>query len=57
MRNATEERVSILMLSTMIAPEILEYMDSGKVVTVDARGQQISMTRSGEPAGYWDGES
>ena len=56
-RNATEEPVRILMLSTRIAPEILEYPDSDKVVTVDARGEEISMTRQGEPVGYWDGES
>src|SRR5919197_6507106 len=56
-RNATEEPVRILMLSTRIAPEILEYPDSDKVVTVDARGEEISMTRQGEPGGDWDGES
>jgi uncharacterized cupin superfamily protein len=56
-RNTTEEPVRILMLSTRIAPEILEYPDSDKVVTVDARGNDISTTRRGEPVGYWDGES
>jgi uncharacterized cupin superfamily protein len=56
-RNETEEPARILMLSTRIAPEILEYPDSDKVVTVDARGEDISTTRHGEPAGYWDGES
>jgi uncharacterized cupin superfamily protein len=56
-RNATEEPVRILMLSTRVAPEILEYPDSGKVATVDAKGEDIFQTRYGEPAGYWAGES
>jgi uncharacterized cupin superfamily protein len=56
-RNETEEPARILMLSTQIAPEILEYPDSGKVVTVDATGEDIFQTRYGEPVRYWDGES
>jgi uncharacterized cupin superfamily protein len=57
MRNATEERVRILMLSTVIAPEILEYPDSGKLDTVSAKGERILLTRNTESAKYWDGES
>ena len=57
MRNATDEPVRILMLSTVIAPEILEYPDSAKVITVSAKGEEIFVTRYGEPAEYWDGES
>jgi uncharacterized cupin superfamily protein len=56
-RNATEEPVRILMLSTVIAPEILEYPDSGKLDTVSAKGERILLTRDAEPAKYWDGES
>jgi uncharacterized cupin superfamily protein len=56
-RNATEEPVRILMLSTVIAPEILEYPDSGKLDTVSAKGERILLTRHPEPAKYWDGES
>jgi uncharacterized cupin superfamily protein len=56
-RNDTEEPARILMLSTQIAPEILEYPDSDKVVTVDAKGDEIAKTRRGEPAAYWDGEA
>ncbi len=57
MRNATEEPVRILMLSTVIAPEILEYPDSGKLDTVSAKGERILLTRDAEPAKSWDGES
>jgi len=56
-RNETEEPVRILMLSTVIAPEILEYPDSGKLDTVSAEGERILLTRHAEPATYWDGES
>lgn len=56
-RNGTEDPVRILMLSTALAPEILEYPDSGKVATADAKGEHLSLTRHGEPAKYWDGEA
>jgi uncharacterized cupin superfamily protein len=56
-RNATEEPVRILMLSTLIVPEIVEYPDSSKCYTLSAKGELIFQTRYGEPAEYWDGES
>jgi uncharacterized cupin superfamily protein len=56
-RNATEEPVRILMLSTLILPDILEYPDSGKVDTVSAKRERILLARRGERVGYWDGES
>jgi uncharacterized cupin superfamily protein len=56
-RNATEEPVRILMLSTLIVPEILQYPDSGKLDTLSAKGERILLTRHAEPAKYWDGES
>jgi uncharacterized cupin superfamily protein len=56
-RNETDEPARILMLSTKISPEILEYPDSDKVAIMDASGEEISRARRGEPVGYWDGES
>jgi uncharacterized cupin superfamily protein len=56
-RNTTEEPVRILMLSTLIVPEILEYPDSGKLDTLSAKGERILLTRHAEPAKYWDGEA
>ena len=56
-QNATEEPVRILMLSTLIAPEILEYPDSRKLDTVSAKGERIFLTGRADPAKYWDGES
>jgi uncharacterized cupin superfamily protein len=44
------------MLSTNVFPEIVEYPDSGKVGTRDARGERLFLGRHGEAAEYWDGE-
>ncbi len=55
--NATEEPVRVLMLSTRIAPEVLEFPDSAKVLTKDAKDDDIFTTRYGEPVDYWEGES
>jgi len=54
--NRTASPVRVLMLSTMIAPEILEYLDTGKVGTRDAKGEPIFLSRLGEPVDYWEGE-
>jgi uncharacterized cupin superfamily protein len=56
-RNATEEPVRILMLSTSIVPDVVEYPDSGKFYALSAKGELLFRTRYGEPAEYWDGES
>jgi uncharacterized cupin superfamily protein len=56
-RNATEEPVRILMLSTTLAPEIIEFPDSDKVLTKDATDDDIFTSRYGEPVDYWDGEA
>jgi uncharacterized cupin superfamily protein len=55
-RNDTGEPARILMLSSQVAPDILEYPDTGKTGLVDAKGEQLPLTRRGEPVGYWDGE-
>ena len=55
--NRTDGPVRVLMLSTLLAPEIVEYLDTGKVGTRDARGIQLALARPGEPAEYWEGET
>jgi uncharacterized cupin superfamily protein len=55
-RNATDEPVRVLMISTLIAPEIVEYPDSGKVGARSAAGERIMLGRPGPTLGYWDGE-
>ena len=54
--NRSDSPVRVLILSTMIAPELLEYPDSGKVGARDAKGKRLLMIRPGEQLDYWDGE-
>ena len=56
-RNDTDEPARILMLSSEIVPEIVEYPDSGKFHALSARREMLSRTRYGERVEYWDGES
>lgn len=57
LRNDTDEPARILMLSTRLSPEFIEYPDSGKVLAKDANDDDIFMGRLGDAAEYWDGES
>jgi uncharacterized cupin superfamily protein len=56
-RNETDEPIRVLMLSTLIAPEIVEYLDTGKVGTSDATGKRIHLGRPGPRLEYWEGEA
>ena len=55
-RNGTDTPVRVLMLSTLIMPELVEYPDSGKVGARDAKGGRIFVSRPGPSLDYWDGE-
>ena len=55
--NRTDSPVRVLMLSTLLAPEIVEYLDTGKVGTRDAKGAFIHLARPGPPVEYWEDES
>jgi len=54
--NRTEEPLRVLMLSTLLSPDIVEYLDSGKVAAVDAQGKRLFRAFRGADAEYWDGE-
>jgi len=54
--NRTDEPARVLMLSTHFSPEVIEYLDSGKIAATDAKGQRLFRTQRGEPAEYWEGE-
>lgn len=56
-RNATEASIRVLMLSTLLAPDVVEYADSGKVSVVDAKGKRLFREFRGPDAEYWEGES
>ena len=53
--NRTDAPIRVLMLSTMIAPEIVEYPDSGKIAASSA-GERIMLGRPGPTLDYWEGE-
>jgi uncharacterized cupin superfamily protein len=55
-RNGTDSPVRVLMLSTLIAPDIVEYLDTGKVGARSAAGDLIMFARPGPEADYWEGE-
>ena len=54
--NKTDAPIRILMISTLIAPDIVEYPDSGKVGARNADGERILLSRPGPMLDYWDGE-
>jgi uncharacterized cupin superfamily protein len=54
--NRTETPIRVLMLSTMIAPDIVDYPDSGKLGARNAKGERIMLGRPGPILDYWDGE-
>ena len=55
-RNDTEAPLRVLMLSTLLAPDVVEYLDSGKVSVVDAKGERLFREFRGPDAEYWEGE-
>lgn len=54
--NRTDTPIRVLMLSTMIAPDIVDYPDSGKLGARNAKGERIMLGRPGPILDYWDGE-
>jgi uncharacterized cupin superfamily protein len=55
-RNRTDEPVRVLMLSTLLAPDVVEYADSNKIGVLDARGERLFRAFRGPDAEYWEGE-
>ena len=54
--NRTESPIRVLMLSTRIAPDIVEYLDSGKIGARSVAGERILLSRPGPELEYWEGE-
>jgi uncharacterized cupin superfamily protein len=54
--NRTDAPIRVLMLSTLVMPDIVEYPDSGKVDARGVGGARIFLSRPGPTVGYWDGE-
>jgi uncharacterized cupin superfamily protein len=54
--NRTDSPIRILILSTLIAPDIVEYPGSGKIGARSIAGDRILLGRPGPILDYWDGE-
>ena len=44
------------MLSSMIPGEVIEYLDTGKILAKDAKDADIMFARPGPAVEYWEGE-
>ena len=44
------------MLSSMVGPDVVDYIDSGKVYATDLAGEPIMFSRPGPTLDYWEGE-
>ncbi len=54
--NGTSEPVRIVMVSTLVLPDVVEYPDSAKVGARSAAGERIMFGRPGPVLQYYDGE-
>jgi uncharacterized cupin superfamily protein len=54
--NRTDAPIRVLMLSSMVAPDIIEYLDTGKVFAESVAGERIMLSRPGPTVDYWEGE-
>ena len=54
--NRSDSPIRVLMLSTLVTPEIVEYLDTGKVGARSATGERIMFGRPGPELDYWEGE-
>jgi uncharacterized cupin superfamily protein len=54
--NRTDSPIRVLMLSSMIQGEIIEYLDTGKVLAKDVEDEDIIFARPGPTSEFWEGE-
>jgi uncharacterized cupin superfamily protein len=54
--NRTDSPIRVLMLSSMVVPDIVEYLDTDKVFARNAAGEPIMLARPGPTVEYWEGE-
>ena len=54
--NRTEAPIRVLMLSSMVGPEIVQYLDTGKIAATTAAGKHFMLARPGPTVEYWEGE-
>jgi len=54
--NRTDSPVRVLMLSSMVRPDIVHYLDTDKVGASSVDGKRIMLARRGPTLEYWEGE-
>jgi uncharacterized cupin superfamily protein len=54
--NRTDSPIRVLMLSSMVGPDIIEYLDTGKVYASSVADEPIMLARPGPKVEYWEGE-
>jgi uncharacterized cupin superfamily protein len=54
--NRTGEPARVLMLSTLLLPDVIEYLDSGKVSATSPADGRLFRARVGPEVEYWEGE-
>jgi uncharacterized cupin superfamily protein len=54
--NRTASPTRVLMLSTAIQPDVIEYFDTGRILARDAHGEYLMFGRPGPESDYWEGE-
>jgi uncharacterized cupin superfamily protein len=55
--NRTDSPIRVLMLSSMTPGEVIEYLDTGKVLAKDANDDDIMFARPGPAVEYWEDEA
>jgi uncharacterized cupin superfamily protein len=55
--NRTQAPIRVLMLSTLLKPDIVEYLDTGKVGARSVAGDRILLSRPGPEMDFWEGEN
>ena len=56
LRNDTDAPIRVLMLSTLLAPDIVEYLDAGRSRPSTRKASDSSGSSAGPDAEYWEGE-
>jgi uncharacterized cupin superfamily protein len=54
--NRTDARVRVLMLSSMVPGEVIEYLDTGKILAKGVEDEDIMFARPGPEVEYWEDE-
>ena len=54
--NRTDSPIRVLMLSSMVGPDIVDYLDTDKVFATNVEGTPIMLARPGPTVDYWEGE-